>query len=440
VTEASENESDAERFAALPAAQRAERLKVESAEVWAARELDWAWWQRPNQRPPEGDWTIWLVMAGRGFGKTRMGAEWVRAMAQSQAGLRIALVGATLAEVRSVMVEGECGLLALAPDAARPLFEPSLKRLTWPNGTIAELYSAAEPDSLRGGQHHYAWADEVSKWQSGEAAWHNLMLGLRLGAHPRLIATTTPRPVPLIRRLVKQKDVARSGGATRDNRVHLPPSYLTAMQTTYGGTRLGRQELEGELIDDVENPLFSRALIEASRVEAAPVMRRIVIGVDPPASSGGDACGIIIVGRGVDDRAYVLADCSVSGRSPEGWARAVAGAAEVWNADRIIAEGNQGGEMVEATLRAANLAMPIKRVHASIGKVARAEPVAALFESRRASFVGAFPELEDELCGLIIGGGYEGPGRSPDRADACVWAMTELMLSTQDRVARVRWV
>jgi phage terminase large subunit-like protein len=424
----------------LPAAQRAERLKVESAEVWAARELDWAWWQRPNQRPPEGDWTIWLVMAGRGFGKTRMGAEWVRALAQSQAGLRIALVGATLAEVRSVMVEGECGLLALAPDAARPLFEPSLKRLTWPNGTIAELYSAAEPDSLRGGQHHYAWADEVAKWQSGEAAWHNLMLGLRLGAHPRLIATTTPRPVPLIRRLVKQKDVARSGGATRDNRAHLPSSYLTAMQTTYGGTRLGRQELEGELIDDVENPLFSRALIEASRVEAAPVMRRIVIGVDPPASSGGDACGIIIVGRGVDDRAYVLADCSVSGRSPEGWARAVAGAAEVWNADRIIAEGNQGGEMVEATLRAANLAMPIKRVHASIGKVARAEPVAALFESRRASLVGAFPELEDELCGLIIGGGYEGPGRSPDRADACVWAMTELMLSTQDRIARVRWV
>jgi phage terminase large subunit-like protein len=430
--------SAAEDFADLPAEERAAQLRKESDAYWTARERDWAWWQRPDQQIPPGDWTIWLVMAGRGFGKTRMGAEWVRSLAEAQAGLRIALVGATMADVRSVMVEGECGLLSIAPDAWTPHFEPSLRRLTWPNGTMAQLYSAAEPDSLRGGQHDFVWADEVAKWENGIPAWNNMMFGMRLGTHPRVMATTTPRPVPLIRRLMKQKGIVRSGGATQANKSNLPPSYLTAMQATYGGTKLGRQELDGDFIDDNEDALFSRDLIEQCRVTQAPPIGRIVIGVDPPASSGGDACGIIVVGRGVDDRAYVLADCSVKGRSPEGWARAVAAAAQLWNADRVIAEGNQGGEMVEATLRGANVAMPIKRVHASVGKVARAEPVLTLFESRRALLVGAFPELEDELCGLLCSGIYQGPGRSPDRADACVWAMTELMLGRVGVVPRVR--
>ncbi len=432
--------SPAEAFAIRDAAARRTDLDRQSPEYWAAREFDWSWWARPDQREPPGDWSLWLIMAGRGFGKTRMGAEWVRGLAEATPNLRLALVGATLAEVRSVMVEGECGMLAIAPDVTRPTFEPSLRRLKWPNGTIAELCSAAEPDSLRGGQYHYAWADEVGKWTNGEPAWNNLMLSLRLGHRPRAVATTTPRPVPLIRRLIKQDGVVRSGGATKANQSNLPQSYLRSMYGAFGHSRLGRQELDGELIDDVEDALFSRDLIERCRVTQPPALVRTVIGVDPPASSNGDACGIIVAARGSDDRAYILADCSVSGKSPEGWARAVAAAAAAWNADRVVAEGNQGGEMVEATLRGANVAMPIRRVHASVGKVARAEPVAALFEAGRASLAGAFPALEDELCGLIIGGGYEGPGRSPDRADACVWAMTELMLGKAGAVPRVRWV
>jgi phage terminase large subunit-like protein len=427
----------AENFAASPFDRRADAIRKNSIDAWYAREHDWAWWQRPDQAVPEGDWHIWLVMAGRGFGKTRMGAEWVRGLAEAHAGLRIALVGATMAEVRSVMVEGECGLLAIAPDAARPTFEPSLRRLTWPNNTIAELYSAAEPDGLRGGQHHFAWADEVAKWSAGEAAWNNLMLGLRLGTHPRVMATTTPRPVPLLRQLIRQKGVAHTGGASGANRVNLPATYLAAMQATYGGTRFGRQELEGVLIEDIEGALWSRDLIERCRVAAAPDLRRVVVGVDPPAGIGGDACGIIVVGRGIDDKAYVLADCSVRGQSPEGWAQAVAAAAALWDADRVVAESNQGGEMVRSVLMAANVSLPVKLVHATRGKVTRAEPVAALYEGGRAFHVGALSDLEDELAGFVVGGDYQGPGRSPDRADACVWAMTELMLSAAG-VPRVR--
>ena len=254
------------------------------------------------------------------------------------------------------------------------------------------------------------------------------MLGLRLGERPQVMATTTPRPVPLVKRLMKENGVAVTTGRTVDNAHNLSADFMAAVQAIYGGTRLGCQELDGELIEDIEGALWNRDMLEGCRVTEAPTMRRIVIGVDPPITSGGDDCGIVVVGRGVDDKAYVLADHSVSGRSPEGWARAVAAAAELWDADRVVAEGNRGGEMVESTLRAADVAMPIKRVHARVGKVARAEPVAALYEAGRAHHVGAFPALEDQLCGLITGGGYEGPGRSPDRADALVWAMSEAML------------
>jgi phage terminase large subunit-like protein len=269
------------------------------------------------------------------------------------------------------------------------------------------------------------------------------MMGLRLGSAPRVVATTTPRPVALVQRLVREADIETGDieitrGRTQDNDANLPRSFLAAMELAYAGTRTGRQELDGELIEDIAGALWSRDLIERQRVAVVPEMKRIVIGVDPPITAGGDACGIIAAGLGVDDKAYVLADHSVSGASPEGWARAVAGAAESWNADRVVAEGNQGGEMVEATLRAADLAMPIKRVHASRGKSARAEPVAALYEAGRAWHLGTMPQLEDELCGLIAGGGYEGPGRSPDRADAMVWAMSELMLGRGNGVPRVR--
>jgi phage terminase large subunit-like protein len=396
----------------------------------------WTFWQRDDQSEPQEDWRVWLVMAGRGYGKTRMGAEWVSGLAATHPGARFALVGATLNEARQVMVEGESGLLSL-PFIERPEWEPSLRRLTWSSGAVATLYSAAEPESLRGPQHHFAWADEIAKWPCGVAAWDNLMLGLRLGAAPRVMATTTPRPVPLVRRLIQENGVAKTRGRTVDNEMNLPSDYVESIKAAYEGSRWGRQELDGELIEDVAGALWSRDLLERQRMANAPDLMRIVVGVDPPVSDHGDACGIVAVGLGEDGKAYVLADHSVSGASPEGWARAVAAAVEAWNADRVIAEDNQGGNMVESTLRAADLAMPVKRVHASRGKSARAEPVAALYEAKRAFHVGAFPELEDQMCGLISGGGYEGLGRSPDRADALVWAMTELMLGKAARVPRV---
>jgi phage terminase large subunit-like protein len=401
-----------------------------------AKSEKWKFWQRDDQCVPPEDWRVWLVMAGRGYGKTRMGAEWVSGLAANHSGARFALVGATLNEARQVMVEGESGLLSL-PFAERPEWEPSLRRLTWRNGAVATLYSAAEPESLRGPQHDFAWADEIAKWPSGLAAWDNLMLGLRLGDAPRVMATTTPRPVPLVRRLVNEQGVVVTRGRTVDNEMNLPRDYVAGVKAAYEGTRWGRQELDGELIEDAAGALWQRDLLERQRVATAPGLKRIVIGVDPPVSDHGDACGIIAAGLGSDGKAYVLADHSVSGASPEQWARAVAGAVEAWNADRVIAEDNQGGNMVESTLRAADLAMPVKRVHASRGKSARAEPVAALYEAGRAFHVGAFPELEDQMCGLISGGGYEGPGRSPDRADALVWAMTELMLGRARTVPRI---
>ena len=397
----------------------------------------WRFWRRNDQFEPQGDWRTWLVMAGRGYGKTRMGAEWVSALAAQYPGARFALVGATLNEARQVMVEGESGLLAL-PFAERPEWEPSLRRLTWPNGATATLFSAAEPESLRGPQHDFAWADEIAKWPNGIKAWDNLMLGLRLGQHPRIMATTTPRPVPLLRRLVLEKGVAITRGRTADNNMHLPPEYLASVRAAYAGTRWGRQELDGELIEDAAGALWSRDLIERQRVSSAPDLKRIVIGVDPPVSENGDACGIVAVGIGEDKKAYVLADHSIAGASPERWARAVAAAVDLWQADRVVAEDNQGGNMVETVLRAADLAMPIKRVHASQRKSVRAEPIAALYEARRVFHTTAFPEMEDQMCGLVSGGGYEGPGRSPDRADALVWALTELMLGKAERTPRVR--
>lgn len=393
----------------------------------------WSWRARPEQRPPDGDWRLWLVLAGRGFGKTRAGAEWVLETARTDRTARIALVAASLGEARAVMVEGESGILACAGAKQRPEFEPSLRRLTWRNGAIATLYSAAEPDSLRGPQHSHAWCDEIGKWDvsRAEAAWDNLQLGLRLGDTPRALATTTPRAVPLVRRLAGEVEAGKAvltRGTTFDNAANLPPRFIAAMRRTFGGSTLGRQELDGELLLDVEGALWSRGLLETCRGAAPDALARIVVGVDPPASARGDECGIVVCGLGADGAGYVLADCSLARPSPESWARAVARAARAWGADRVVAEANQGGAMVASVLRAADCALPVKLVHASRGKVARAEPVAALYEAGRVRHAGMFAKLEDQLCGLLAGGGYEGPGRSPDRADALVWALTELML------------
>nr|WP_225899618.1 terminase family protein [Croceicoccus gelatinilyticus] len=399
----------------------------------------WELWARPQQLPPKDDWRIWLICAGRGFGKTRAGAEWVRAVARRDPNARIALVGASLSEARSVMVEGESGIMACCPPRFRPTFEPSLRKLTFPNGAVATLFSAAEPESLRGPQTSHAWCDEIAKWETAgnraEKAWDNLMLGLRLGENPRVLATTTPRAVPLMQRIVDGRaggQTAMVTGRSRENAANLPSRFLRDIEATLGGSALGRQELDGELLTDVEGALWTRTLLEQCRGKSAP-LSRVVVGVDPPASSNGDACGIVVVGVGEDGLARVVADCSVTKPSPERWARAVANAAANWNADRVVAEANQGGAMVESVLRAAEVNLPIRLVHASRGKVARAEPVAALYEAGRVFHVGTFPELEDEMCALDMGGEYHGPGRSPDRADALVWALTELMLGARGR-------
>ena len=390
---------------------------------------DWPWWRRGDQCPPAGDWHVWMLLAGRGFGKTRTGAEWVRGYAETHPGARIALVAASLHEGRQVMIEGESGLLAIAPDHDRPDYESSLRRLSWANGAVATLYSAAEPESLRGPEHSAAWCDEIAKWPQGEAAWDNLMLTMRIGEKPRVVATTTPRGVPLVRRLIDEKGVEKTGGSTRNNRHNLSPQWLATMDRLYGGTRLGRQELGGELLEDVEGALWTRALVERCRVEADAVGKsvRVVIGVDPPATVNGDACGIVVAVQLRDKRLAVVEDASVENPPPHVWAQAVAAAAARWGADRVVAESNMGGEMVENILRQADLTLPVVPVHASLGKARRAEPVAIAYERGQVVHAGVFGSLEDQLCGLQVGGGYAGPGRSPDRADACVWALAALL-------------
>ena len=396
----------------------------------------WKMWARSEQLPPPGDWQCWLICAGRGFGKTRAGAEWVREVARAYPDARIALVGASIPEARAIMVEGESGILGCTPDKWRPAFEPSLRRLRWPSGAQAFLYSAAEPDSLRGPQHSHAWCDEIAKWDNSAEravrAWDNLLMGLRLGEMPRVLATTTPRAVPLMRRLIDEEasgGVVVTRGSTYSNAANLPERFIKSVRGQFGGTALGRQELDGQLLTDVEGALWSRALLEKCReVFCGEPLTRVVVAVDPPASATGDECGIIVAGVAEDGIARVISDASLARASPERWARGVASVATAWKADRVVAEANQGGSMVESVLRAADCQMPIRLVHASRGKTARAEPVAALYEAGRVRHTGQFPRLEDQLCGLMAGGSYEGPGRSPDRADALVWALTELML------------
>jgi phage terminase large subunit-like protein len=286
------------------------------------------------------------------------------------------------------------------------------------------------PRRLRGAEHHFAWCDELAKWKRAQATWDNLMLTLRAGSRPRVVVTTTPKPVPALRAVLAGTNVVLTGGASRDN-PHLPPAFIDAVERIHLGTRFGRQELEGEQIEDLQGALFPRELLERSRHNGAlprEGLKRVVIGVDPPATSHGDECGIVACGLGADGIAYVLGDHSAGGLAPEQWAKKVAAAAEKWAADRIVAEGNQGGEMVEAVLRGAGLRLPVRSVHATVNKVRRAEPIEAFFASGEARLAGRFPQLEDQLAGLIVGGDYQGPGHSPDRADACIWALTELLL------------
>jgi len=416
-----------ERLVRLPHRYRGEILAAFPDDMRLAVLEGWGWTARPSQMPPASDWTVWLIMAGRGFGKTRAGAEWVTRMALEEPGCRIGLVGATAHDAESVMLKGESGLLAVAPAGFAPTWRSSKKELRWPNGSTGMLFSAVEPDSLRGPQFHYAWCDEIAAWPRPKAAWDNLKMGLRLGRQPRAVVTTTPRPLRFLRDLAVAGGVVVSRGSTFDNRANLPASFLTDLHSSYGGTGLGRQELMGELLESRDGALWSRDGLERCRERAAPAdLVRVVVGVDPPAGPGG--CGIVVAGLDAAGVAFVLADASVSGSAPEVWAAAVRAAVARHDADRVVAEINNGGAMVSSVLKAADMRLPLKTVRASRGKSARAEPVSALYAAVRVRHVGCFAELEDEMCGLLAGGGYVGPGSSPDRADALVWALTELLL------------
>ena len=408
----------ARRMMVLNALTQSQRIEL--AERWYA-------WAHAGQLAPPGDWRVWLIRAGRGFGKTRAGSEWVSEWARRDKYARIALVGATADDVAKVMIEGPSGVIAVARVGETVKWRASAGEVTFHSGAKGFVYSAEAPEKLRGPEHHAAWCDELAKWRRGDATWDNLVMGMRLGERPRIVVTTTPRPVKLMKRVMALPDCVETLGRTRDN-PHLPDSFVAAMIGEYGATLLGRQELDGELVEDVAGALWTRRGIERARVREKPAMTRVVVGVDPPAGIGGDACGIVAVALGADGFGYVIDDASVVGATPRGWADAAARCAKRWGADKVVAEANQGGEMVRTTLLASDVAMAVTLVHASRGKVARAEPVAALYERGRVFHVGAFAALEDEMCGLVTGGGYEGPGRSPDRADALVWALTALML------------
>lgn len=414
-------------FALLSERRRAWILR--QMPLFARDELNerWAAWAHKGQHEPPGDWRVWLIRAGRGFGKTRAGAEWVSQFVRDHAGARIALVGDTAHDVATVMVEGVSGLIAVAKIGERPKWSRIRGEVRWANGAVAQVYSANAAEGLRGPEHDAAWCDELAKWKRGDAAWDNLLLGLRAGERPRVVVTTTPRPNALMRRVIKMDGVVQTLGSTRDN-PHLPSTFVSDIEAQFGGTRLGRQELGGEMIDDVAGAMWTRDVIEACRTDVVCDAVRVVVGVDPPANAGGDACGIVAAAIDGDGIVYVLEDASVSGASPEEWARAVSACADRHGADKVVAETNQGGDMVRSVLWAANFLLPVAKVHAVKGKSARAEPVAALYARGLVRHLGRFPELEDELCGLVSGGGYEGPGRSPNRADALVWAVSELVM------------
>ncbi len=397
----------------------------------------WRRQARLNQLPPEGDWLTWLLLAGRGFGKTRAGAETICEWAEAGRYRQIALVGATAADVRDVMVEGPSGILTLAR-SLRPIYEPSRRRIAWPNGVVAHTYSADEPERLRGPQHDAAWADELAAWRYPEA-WDQLLLGLRLGARPRVIVTTTPRPTRIIRALVDAPTTVVTRGSTFENAANLAPDFMRSVVGRYAGTRLGRQELDAELLDDTPGALWTRAILDETRAERAPELTRIVVAIDPATTSGDDAdeTGIVVAGRDARGHGYVLADLSCRA-SPDTWARIAVGAYRTWQADRIVGEVNQGGDMVELTIRTVDPNVPYRAVHASRGKRTRAEPIAALWEQQRCHLVGTFPALEDQLCAALP----EGTDGLDDRLDALVWAFTELGLagSTWEIPGAQAWV
>ena len=421
-------QSLAEQIAALPEEERREALAGLSPQELHDLPFNWRFWGRPEQFAPTGDWRGWLLMAGRGFGKSRASAEWVRE--RVYAGARfISLIGATASDVRDVMVEGQSGLLSIFPAKERPDYEPSKRRLTFHTGARASLFSAEESSRLRGPQADTILCDELASWNDPET-FDLALMGLRLGNDPRWAASTTPRPTPLMRALVKDPTVVLTRGSTYDNSSNLPRQFLDSIIDKYKNTRTGRQELDGELLLDCPGSLWNFDLIDAAQWPGGPLpeMVRIVVGVDPAVTSSesSDDTGIIVCGIDANKKGYVLADASVHG-SPLEWASAVIRAYDTWQADKVIVETNQGGLMVEQTLRSVRKTLPIKQVRASRGKLTRAEPIASLYEQHKVVHApprpGAFKELEAEMTTYVAASGQP----SPDRMDALVWALTELV-------------
>jgi len=403
-------------------------LEAAAQEAWEQTQTapngpTWAQTARPEQLEPAGDWYCWLIRSGRGWGKTRTGAEWVLQRVR-QGYKRIALVAQTKADARDTMIElGESSLLKVAPAGLRPVYEPSKRRLTWAGGAVATVFSGDEPDQLRGPQHDTAWVDELAKFKYPRDTWDNLLFGLRVGKCPRVLVTTTPRPLKLLRDIIARPTTIDVRRSSRDNFDNLSDVYRREVIEPLAGTRLGRQEIDGEILEDTPGALWKRSWLDDKRVQAAPELARVVVAIDPAATSGDDSdeTGIVVAGLGVDGRGYVLADYSRRD-TPDGWARAAVRAYHAHQANLIVAETNQGGEMVTHTLRTAWPLAPISTVHASRGKATRAEPISALYEQGRVSHVGSLPELEDQLCNWVPG------AASPDRLDALVWALTHLRI------------
>jgi phage terminase large subunit-like protein len=401
-----------------------------AADADGALRSAWATIAHAAQRAPEGDWSTWLFLGGRGAGKTRAGAEWLAALAEATPRGRFALIGATHHDVRTVMIDGPSGLMHL-PGRARPRYEPSRRRLVWDNDAEAYAFSAEEPERLRGPQFMAAWADEFATWKDGAYTLMNARMGLRLGVRPRLVVTTTPKPDRALRRLRDEASCVVTQAPTAANAAHLPPDFVDRLRALYGGTRWETQELEGVLAED-EGALWRAADFVRARGEAPARFDRVVVAVDPPAGDAGAACGIVVAGR-AGARAYVLADMTAEGLSPLGWAGRAVDAAGRYGAAEIVAEANQGGDMVRTTLALAGARVPLRLVHATLSKRARAQPVAALYEQGRVTHVGAFPALEEEM--LALGG--DGRERRRDRADALVWALTVLLVEAQRPEPRI---
>jgi len=416
--------------ASLPGYQRQELVDLVSNEEIARMRRFWPFWARLSQLPPQLNWRTWLILGGRGSGKTRTAAEWVRERMETAVCSRMALIGPTFADVRDVMVEGQSGLQAIASPHERPRFEVSRRRLVWPNGGYALLFSAEDPDSLRGPQFDGAWGDEMAAWAKPEAVFDTLRPALRLGTAPQLVLSTTPRPIPALKQLVADSTCVVTRSATKDNRHFLSQGFAEDLAARWQGSVWARQELEGEIIEDPEGALWTRAQLASARARHLDAdYERVVVAIDPPVSVGANAdyCGIIVaaaVGEGHQRRAIVLADLSTQGLQPSEWAAVVAEAYQHFKANVIIAEANQGGEMVRTVLRLAVPLAPIRLVHASHGKRARAEPIALLYAQDRICHAAHFRELEDQMCSF----GAPGFTGSPDRVDALVWALTDLIL------------